>query len=318
MVGLARSRCAALVACGLAWAAAPARADVTVEKGGALRGGAAAALADAERAMNVCWRGTPPATVRVALAIADGGAVTASAASGEPAAQCAAGVLAVWTVPGGAWKGEVEIRSRVGAGDLAGAISRQLAARGDTIRACQAAAPSAAGPLVIRMQVHPEGQLTDIAVTSKLGPKLNACVEKAVASMRLDPLAADDPVAYQLSLTFSGARVAPAGPAGPPALTAVVESDDSVAGGSVTGALGGGDVQKVVKPALPRLAACLHGAASLELRFTVRADGTSKNVVVKDATGAAADATCFKKALAAIKFPPAGDETRVVLPITVR
>jgi hypothetical protein len=271
--------------------------------------------------MVVCWRGTPPASVRVAVAVDGGGAVTASAVSGGAAAQCAAGVLAVWTVPGGPWKGEVDIASRVGAGDLAGAIGRQLAARGESIRACQSAAPKAAGPATVRMKVHPEGQLTDVVVSSKLGASLDRCVKQAVSGLRLDPLATDEPVAYQLSVTFAGAR---AGGPTPPAAggDTLVEADDpSAPGGSVIGALGAAEVQQVLRPAQPKLAACLkgrRGAARMTVRFTVRPDGTTKNVVVKDASGAAPDEACVKKVVAALRFASAADETKIVLPISVR
>jgi hypothetical protein len=259
--------------------------------------------------------------VRVSLAIDGGGAVTAGALDGGAAAQCAAGVLAVWTVPGGAWTGEVEIRSRVGAGDLAGAIGRQLAARGDTIRACQAQAPKAAGAASIRMQVHPEGELTDVTVSSKLGAAIDRCIKAAVSGMRLDPLAADQPVAYQLSVSFTGARAKPA--AGTGATTIVAADDPAAAGGSVSGALAAADVQAALRPAQARLAACLKPAAGgaagqATVRFTIRADGTTKNIAVKDVAGVTADEACLKKAIAALRFGAAGDETRVVFPLTLR
>ena len=308
----------------VASASAPASADVKVVKGGALRGGAAAALGEAERAMSVCWRGTPPATVRVAIGVDAGGVVTASALDGGATAQCAAGVLAVWTVPGGAWKGEVQIASRVGAGDLAGAISRQLAARGDTIRACQAAAPAAAGPVTIRMKVHPEGELTDVVVSSKLGAALDRCVKTAVGGLRLDPLAADAPVAYQLAVTFAGkaARPGGAGAGAGAGVSTVVEAGDGDAAGSVDGALTADSVQAVLRPGRAKLAACLKakgaGGGQVTVRFTVRADGTTKNVAIKDARGATADEACVKKAIGGLTFTAAGDETRVMLPLTVK
>lgn len=308
----------ALGAVGLVLAAASARADVKVVKGGALRGGALTALRDAERAMIVCWRGSPPPAVRVALTVDASGAVTASPVAGGAAGQCAAGVLAVFAVPGGAWQGEVEIGSRVGAGDLAGAISRQLAARGDTIRACQAVAPKARGPAVIRMQVHPEGELTDVAVTSKLGAAIDRCIKTAVGGLRLDPLAAEEPVAYQLSLTFSGATAA--APTGPGPGT-VVEGGDVGEAGSVSGALAAADVQRVLGSAQGAIARCLKagkGASRMVVRFTVRADGTTKNVVIKEATGAPADEACVKKVLGGLTFTRASDETKVVYPLVLR
>jgi outer membrane biosynthesis protein TonB len=222
-------------------------------------------------------------------------------------------VLAVWTVPGGPWKGEVDIPSRIGAEDLAGAISRQFAARGELIRACQSAAPSAAGPAIVKMKVHPDGDLTDVAVSSKLGAALNRCVETAVTGMKLDPLAADEAVAYQLSVTFTGARSPP--PPGPG--TQVVEGGEPGAPGSVSGALDAIEVQRVLRPARPKMAACMRaGQGALDLRFTIRADGTTKNIVSKDASGTVIDQACIKKVVAGLKFAAANDETRVVLPLS--
>ena len=299
-------------------ALAPARADVVVAKGAALKPRAAAALADAERAMMICWRGAPPATVRVAVGIEATGLVTASPVTVAAAAQCAAGVLAVWTVPGGPWKGELEIASRIGADDLAGAISRQFADRGQLIRACQAAAPAASGSATIRVKVHPDGDLTDVAVSSKLGARINRCVETAVAGMRLDPLATDAPVTYQLSVAFAGARGAPARGSDQ---TTAVEAGAAGTPGSVSGALDGIIVQRVLRPAQVRLAGCMKagaGAGALEVRFTVRAEGTTKNIVIKDATGTVIDQRCVKQVVAGLRFPAASNETRVALPLTMR
>lgn len=300
-------------ALGLALAARAAAADVVVVKGGALRATAAAALAEAERAMIVCWRAAPPATVRIALAIDGRGLVTASPVTPAAAAQCAAGVLAVWQVPGGAWSGELDIASRIGADDLAGTISRQFADRGEVIRACQAAAPTAKGAAIIRVKVHPEGELTDIAVSSKLGKAVDRCVATAVGGLRLDPLATDAPVAYQLSVMFTGAR-APTAP-GPGPTT----GDQAGAAGSVSGPLDGIQVQGAMRTAQTRLAACIKGSAGpLDVRFTIRAAGTTKNVVVKDATSTVIDQPCVAKVIGGLKFPKASGETRVVLPLAVR
>ncbi len=315
-----RARLAALAgAVGLALAAraATARADVVVVKGNALRPTAVAALSEAERAMIVCWRAAPPTTVRVALAIDARGLVTATAITPAAAAQCAAGVLAVWQVPGGVWQGEIDVASRIGADDLAGAISRQFADRGDVIRACQAAAPTAKGPATIRVKVHPEGELTDIVVSSKLGKAVDRCIATAVAGLRLDPLATSEIVAYQLAVSFAGARSSGPGP-GPG--TATVPGDGPVAPGSVSGPLDAIQVQGVMHTAQTRLAACMKGAAAtatLDLRFTIRAAGTTKNVVVKDATSTVIDQPCIAKLIAGLKFPKSSGETRVVLPLVL-
>jgi hypothetical protein len=77
-------------------------------------------------------------------------------------------------------------------------------------------------------------------------------------------------------------------------------------------------VQKVVRGAQARLIKCSRDAAdaaTADVRFTVRADGTTKNVVAHDASGASIDAACVKKVVSGLRFPSASAETRVVLPI---
>ena len=159
------------------------------------------------------------------------------------------------------------------------------------------------------------------------GAALDRCVKTAVSGLRLDPLAADAPVAYQLAVTFAGKAARPAGGAASGAgagagATSVVEAGDGDAAGSVEGALTADTVQAVLRPGRAKLATCLKtkgaGGGQVTVRFTVRADGTTKNIAIKDARGAIADEACVKKAIGALKFTAAGDETRVVVPLTVK
>ena len=51
------------------------------------------------------------------------------------------------------------------------------------------------------------------------------------------------------------------------------------------------------------------------VRFTVRADGTVKNIVLKEPSGVAKLDGCIKDTLGAASFAKAGDETKVSLPL---
>lgn len=270
-----------------------------------------AALDAAVRAMGVCWRRSPPPRVTVKLAVAADGAVTATPATRTPAAQCAAGVLAVWTVPGGAWSGEVAITTGGETPDLSSVIQSQLLARAAPIKACQAQAPAAAGPVAIKMKIHPDGTITDVAVSSSLGAKIDTCVQKAVTALRIDALDASGPVTYQLAVAFAGKGDAAGGGGGgaPPAT--------APEGGSIAGALAVADVQQVLGAARGKLLACGKkgkGKGKVVTRFTIRADGTTKNVVVKEPIGDRGIEDCLVGVFKALRFPAGSGETKVQYP----
>lgn len=301
----------------LATLAAPtlAAARPTLVKGGPRtdRGRVEAALTAASMAMQVCWRAAREPTVRVKVAVAADGAVTATAITKGGPAQCAAGILAVWTLPGGPWQGEVDFA--VAAPDLSAFIQQQLLAHGDTIRACQSQAPTAAGSAGIKMKIHPDGSITDVEVSSPLGARVDACVQRAVEALRLEPTGSAGAIRYQLAVAFTGKGGAGAGDGAaerPPA-----DPD----GGSIDGALGVEQVRSVLGPARPRLVACGQkgkGKGTVVVRFTVRPDGTTKNVLVKDAIGDAAIEGCLVAGFKALRFPAAAGETRIVYPVAFR
>lgn len=302
----------AAVAAVLALAAPAARADVAIGKGTPPdRALADGALAEAGKAMAVCWRVKPAGPIKVAIAVAGDGAVTAKALTKGNAAQCAAGILAVWSIPGGAWKGEVEIGATGAASpDLATAIQQQLAARSAPIKACQQHAPGKAGNAAIKMKIATDGHIGDVAVASKLGDELDKCVARAVAAIALAPTGAAGPVAYQLSVAFSGKADAtppagdPAGGAGAP---------------SIGGGLSAAQVEGGLKKVRERIGKCVDPAAArgkhAVVRFTIRTEGTPKNIVVKESSGDPAIDACVEKGFVGVTFPTAGEETKVSLPL---
>src|SRR5688572_33370574 len=86
---------------GLALLAAPVAAEPVVLTGAPAADADAitGSLAQARTLMAVCWQRKPPATVKITLQVAASGEVTrATAKTKGPAAQCAAGILAVQTL----------------------------------------------------------------------------------------------------------------------------------------------------------------------------------------------------------------------------
>lgn len=302
---------AAATAVALLGSAAVAAADVAIVKGGprADRGRVEAALADAAGAMGVCWRGKPPAKVRVKVGVAADGTVTAAAIGRVAAAQCAAGVLAVWTLPGGAWSGEVELTAGAAPQDLAATIQQGLLAKSATIKACQSKAPTAAGPVAIKMKIQPDGSIEDVEVASSLGAAIDGCVARAVTAIQLAPLGGSGPIKYQLAVAFAGkgADVEATGP--------LPEPD----GGSVGGGLEPAQVKSVLEVAKANLRRCGKkgkGTGKVVTRFTIRPDGTTKNVVVKEAIGDAAIEACLVGIFKGLTFPKAPAETKVSYPVS--
>jgi len=286
-------------------------ADVAIVKGGpkAERSRAEAALGDAAAAMAVCWRGQPPPKVRVKVDVAADGTVTAAAIGRGGAAQCAAGVLAVWTLPGGAWSGEVELSAGAAPQDLAATIQQGLLAKSASIKACQAKAPSAAGPVGIKMKIQPDGSIKDVEVTSSLGAAIDGCVAKAVAAIQLAPLGGTAPIKYQLAVAFSGKS--DAGPVSP-------DAPPTPDGGSVGGGLAVDQVRGVLDVARGRMRGCGKkgkGTGKVVTRFTIRPDGTTKNVVIKEAIGDAAIEACLVGVFKSLTFPKAPTETKVAYPV---
>lgn len=297
-------------------AASTASADIAITKGGpssddgkALAGGA---LGEAAKAMAVCWRAQPSGPQKVTVAIAANGAVTAKAVTKGAAAQCAAGILAVWTIPGGPWKGEVAITAGASATpstDLATTIQQQLIARSAPIKACQSKAPGKSGSAQIKMKIAPDGSIGEVAVSSKLGTELDRCVTGAVTAIKLAPTSAAGAVSYQLAVAFSGKVDAVAPATGP----------EAPGGATVGGGLGGAQVEVGVAKLRESIARCVDAKVAkgkrAVVRFTIRTDGTAKNVVVKESSGDGKVDTCIEKGFTGLTFPAANEETKVSLPL---
>ena len=190
--------------------AAPAAADPVKLAGGPADSEATvAALERARGLMTVCWQRKPPAKVKIALAVAASGEVTkATAKTRGPAAQCAAGILAVATLAPAAkaWKGTVELETVAeGKAQDVRAIHDQLAAVGPDFFACQKKAPRFAGKLTLRITVAEDGSVTDAEgiTADKAGAPVGACVAARAKRLTLRPISSPS-VTYELGLTFQG------------------------------------------------------------------------------------------------------------------
>lgn len=293
--------------------AAPAFADAKIIKLGP-RGddtGVAEALAEANEAMAVCGRGSvrdETWSAEVKVEVHPDGTMRATPVGGGAISACAAGIMGVWQLPpSDGWAAVIRFTG-ARAVDLSALIQGRFMERSAKIKACQSKAPSAAGSVTIKMKVQPSGAMTDVEVTSSLGAALNGCVKDAVKSITLDKIPTRSPIGYALSVAFAG-KGADSGPPPP------VEAPD---GGTVAGGLDVNAVKTVMSGARTKLQACGKkgkGKGVVTTRFTVRPDGTTKNVVIKQGIGDAAIEACLVAAFKDLSFPSSGDETKISYPV---
>jgi hypothetical protein len=284
----------------------------------AARDSALAAVRVTHGEMAPCWRGSPPAEVLIALTVSPAGdVVQAAAKTVGPAGQCAAGLLAVATMPasGQRWTAIVGVpsSSRPPAADLQAEISRQLGEHQAALAGCQSVDPNAAGELAMTLAISETGIIAPTVARSSVSKAIEACV---TGTLRRTALALPEKraVRYRLDLAFAGeggGRAAPAKPSG--AGEPVAGTAPSLKVGS---ALAADQVDRVVGAQKAELARCGRAASGeVVVGFTVRPDGTTKNVAVKSSTvGDAAVAPCLVKRVEALRFPAAGGESRVTWP----
>lgn len=270
----------------------------------------AGAIAAARGDMAPCWRRTQTA-VDVALTTDASGAVTsASPRTDGPVAQCVAGLLAVATLPksAGAWSGVVTVAPAGGGASDEPDIGALLGKHAGELRACQKADPKATGIVEIDLRVHPDGSITDVAVSRSLSTALDACLRRALGKLTLADYHGKE-IRYRLGLSFAGD--AGGGEAAPPA--------PATAAPTKRGPLGVDQMQPVIEAhrvAIDRCGAGVAKSGTLIIRFTVRKDGSVKNLGVKQSIGDAKVEACVLDQFGKLTFPPATDETQVQFPLS--
>jgi hypothetical protein len=291
--------------------AAPAAADRPIRVDGlaakADRAGVDAALDSAFAAMAPCFR-RAAGEIKVKVAVGADGEVTSAAAVGKGgAAQCAAGILAVTKFPAGAWKATVVIQPISVEAWLTAELGKQQTA----IRACQSKDPKGAGDVVLQLAIGGGGgAVTSAAIEKSTAPKpIAECARTAAMAIRLGALPGGRDVKYRMQLAFAGGS----GSGTTPTTT------DGGGGGMVSGALSGETVRAQWQKQQTKTLAC--GAkgkpGTIEMGFKVRGDGSVKNVLVRKSTIDDKNVlACVEREIGALKFPTAGGETSVILPLS--
>jgi TonB family protein len=288
----------------------------------AARDAALAAVRTAQSDMAPCWRGAPPAEVHVALAVSATGEVVSSTAKvGGPAAQCAAGLLAVAALPGSGerWTGVVVIASgsapaRPAPGGLQAEITQQLGAQRPVLANCQSVDPSVAGDLSLTLAISPAGAIAPTIASSSVSKAIEGCVTGTLRRVTLS-LSEKRAARYQLSLSFAGEAQKPDRPGAAPAGTAPVAPALKV-GSTLTPP----QISEVITARKADFLKCGRTAnGTVTIGFTVRPDGTVKNVAVRSSTAADPKLeACLVARLETLRFAASAGESRVTWPFEFR
>jgi len=303
-------------------------ADVRFASGGPRRpnhrDAAVAAVKAAAADMGPCWRGAPPPEVEVTLSVgAQGEIVSARQKTAGAAAQCVAGLLAVATLPatGEAWTAVVAVPAgRAGGGGLEAEITSQLGDHRVTLAGCQSGDPASAGQIEVALVIAPGGAITPTVTQATVSDAIAICVTDALRRITL-ALSERKPFRYRLSLQFAGGAVAGGGAKGkPPASPPAVAGPDDGAMIKAGSSLGPDVVQGAMMAASPDIKRCAQGSKGrVMVGFTIRADGTVKNVGIKSSTlGNAKAEACIVARIEKLRFPTSEGETRLTYPFTFR
>ncbi len=300
-----------------------ARADGAKLVSGGPRGARAAVVGalDSLRAgpLSVCWVGVRARSVRLQIGVAaDGHVLGSRALSKGPVAQCAAGVMAVQTLPHSRaqYRMVVDLATDAPAARTPEQINADLAEHHAALRACFDRAPRARdGQVSFRFLIQPDGRIVDPAVDQLTiaDDGATACMVRALAAVRIRP-AGGKPIAYSLSVPLSRratSRRAPRRSAGP------TPQKDGPLPADVLG--------RVMKSSMPRFSRCEARAKGgpvtgvVTLRFSIYADGRTRNVKVRETTlhNPAVEA-CLVKVAEKLTFPAqkGRGKTRVFYPFS--
>lgn len=300
---------------------AQARADAVRVEGGpgstAVKRQINAALTQAGGAAQVCFKRKAPASISVSVKVAPNGQVTSARQDTDgPVAQCMAGILAVSSLP--ATGRRYSLRATFDTSKFSGGSIKDALARVQSdLRSCQRRQKS--GKATVEFVIHPDGRVTDPQVRNSTVSDAEAgCLRKTMARARLGRGVTAKKVRYSLQIRFpeggsaSGADVA----------DRVATMPDDLRP-QKDGPLSGAEIQKVMRRVRDKVNQCYarelkknrNLAGKVVLRFTIRDDGTVRNVKIKETQlGNARVEKCIVKVGQKLRFPNSSGATRVFYP----
>ena len=272
------------------------------------------ALTSLAGSARVCFQREAPASITVSVQVAPNGQVSSAKQDTEgPVAQCLAGLVAVASLPstGERYKLRAIFDSRTLSG---GSIGDALAPYQDTLRACQKGKD--AGRAVIEFAIEPDGRVVEPQVRDSTVSEAEArCLRSTMAKARLGSGVTTKRVRYSLQVRFSEGGQASGG-----------GGQNSQTGGlqpQKDGPLDGSELQKVMNRFKDKFNQCYARelrknrslAGKVVLRFTIREDGTVRNVKIKETElNNKKVENCVVKVGQGLRFPAASGSTRVFYP----
>jgi TonB family protein len=270
-------------------------------------------------ALRHCWRKDRKGAARVKLRVNNKGVVTESKALSRGAvAQCVAGMMRVFDFPvRGAFTAEIDVL-------VMGSTPNKIISAGlkrlrPSLDACyeRVADTGLSGELLMSFIVKPSGSVLDVAVQrDSLGSKkVSDCLLRTLRGANLGPFAGKRPMTMKLPLRFSGTSKAKASSGSSPAP-------------KKSGPVSGEVITQVVRARFGDFNACYDKYAQkhngklagvVTLRFTIRANGTLRNVKVRETTlNHKKVESCVVKAAKSLKFPAEAGraETKVFYPLS--
>jgi TonB family protein len=240
------------------------------------------ALARLGPALEICWRGDRPDKVKISLTVAADGSVTkAKQKTKGAAAQCAAGVLAVHSLPatGSKYKAVVALPTEVL--DIGAQIQSDLRGYHSALQAC---GDGTEGTVVLKFKIHPDGSVSKAKIeSSTVGDKaVHKCLKKTINAATLTERPGGKVLGYSLNVNL------------PPASSKTASKSNT--GGKMqpkkTGPRPADDISDVMNAKMGKFGACYKKRAkkkknlsgSVVLRFTIRPAGTVRNVKVRETT----------------------------------
>ena len=264
----------------------------------------AKSLARIAPSLEVCWRGQRPDAVRVSLRVAaDGAVLEAKQKTDGPAAQCAAGVLAVQTLAATGKKYDVVVELVTAALDLGAQIQNDLRGYHAALQSC---GNGVEGIVVLKFKIHPDGSVSGAAIESSTleDESVHKCLRTAINKAKLTERPDEKVLGYALTVNLPGAESGASSKSAASTKGAATQPQK-------TGPRPAGDITKVMDAKISEYAASYKKRAkkkptlsgTVVLRFTIRPAGTVRNVKVRETS--LADSVvedCLVKVAATLDF----------------
>ena len=297
------------------WSGTAAADGVSIASGGPKSAGDRALLVSAigsiSGELGVCFRGKRPRTVRIELNISASGEVARARQKSKGAvAQCVAGVLAIQTLRvRGAYSVTVDVpTSRGAASSELVDVDADLKTHAKALNGCYKKAAkkrkNLKGRVVLRFLIKPDGSIIEPEIQSSTlsSPAVENCLVSELGSIKVSERPGGKTLAMSFALQFDGRSGS----------GAQMASGDTSNQPQKRGPLEGKVITRVMTSHKNEFSACYDKvvrknpslAGRVVLRFTIRGDGSVRNVKVRETSlNHAGVENCIVRVGKKLRFP---------------